>query len=293
MTSLDHQETALELVEAAGPGPFETRRVYRRPDGSVFVWESRDHRKHLSAARRARRAKLRVLFRRSVWNPGHLNWWIGIVFALGSALFMLGSLLILVPELAERWSVSETGINAVFFIGSIPFTTAAYLQLFQAANAGHFGSGGRTAPGRTVRFGWRPHDIGWLSCALQFAGTVLFNFNTFDAMLPHLTWLEQDLAIWVPNMAGSILFIASAHLAIVETGHSYMPWRPQSLSWWVTLANYLGCIGFMISAIYAVALPAPAAFDAVTISVLFTLIGAAGFLIGSLLMLPETAIAGE
>lgn len=293
MTSATRKKEALELVEATGPAPFETRRVFRRPDGSLFTWESRDHRKNLDAARRRRRAKLRVLLRRSAWNPGQLNWWIGVVFALGAALFVLGSLLVLVPDLATRWTIDQTGVNAVFFIGSIPFTTAAYLQLFQAANADQIGPDGSTVRQRTVLFGWRPHDIGWWSCALQFAGTILFNFNTFDAMLPHLTWLEQDFLIWAPNIAGSILFIASAHLAIVETGHSHMPWRPQSLSWWVTLANYLGSIGFMISAIYAIALPAPAAFDAVTISVLFTLVGAIGFLIGSLLMLPETAIAGE
>jgi hypothetical protein len=49
-------------------------------------------------------------------------------------------------------------------------------------------------------FGWSPRDIGWLSCALQFIGTLLFNVNTFDAMLPDLSWLSKTwpsgLQIW-------------------------------------------------------------------------------------------------
>jgi hypothetical protein len=51
--------------------------------------------------------------------------------------------------------------------------------------------------------------------------------------------------------------------------------------------NLLGCIGFMISAVFAIALPGTPNIEAVTISVLFTLLGAIGFLAGSLLMLPE------
>ncbi|MDH3915225.1 MAG: hypothetical protein OES37_03625 [Chromatiales bacterium] len=293
MTSGSRHDRRLDLVEATGPRPFRTRRVYRRQDGSRHVWESRHHRKNLPGAEPTRLAGLGGLLLRGAWNPGALNWWIGTVFALGSSLFMLGCLLILVPGLAEQWSYSEHQVNMVFFAGSIPFTTAAYLQLFQAANAGDFPSHGQGGSRKAVPFGWRPKDIGWLSCALQFMGTILFNFNTFDALLPGLDWVEEDLVIWVPNFAGSVLFLGSGHLAFAEAGHAHFSWQPKNLSWWVTFINLLGCIGFMISAVFAVVLPTPPVFDAVTISVFFTLLGATGFLVGSLLMLPETAATGE
>lgn len=45
----------------------------------------------------------------------------------------------------------------------------------------------------------------------------------------------------------------------------------------------------MIPAVFAFVPPAPFVFDALTISVIFTLLGAVGFLAGSQLMLPETA----
>ena len=141
--------------------------------------------------------------------------------------------------------------------------------------------------GRRLRFGWRPHDVGWLSCVLQFAGTILFNFNTFDALLPGLDWLQQDLAIWVPDIAGSALFLASGYLAFIETCHAHFAWRPHDISWWITFANLLGCVAFMISAVFAFVPPQPSASDAATLATLFTYFGAVGFLIGSLLMLPE------
>ncbi len=172
--------------------------------------------------------------------------------------------------------------------GSIPFTIAAYLQLFQAANAGEFPANPSAAGRQQKLFGWRPHNIGWLSCALQFAGTILFNFNTFDAMIPALDWFQQDLLIWVPNIVGSVLFLASGYLAFIEACHTHWAWVPKSISWWVVFANLLGCVGFMTSAVFAIALPGTPNVEAITVSVLFTLLGAVGFLVGSLLMLPET-----
>ena len=281
-----HGDPSAELVEASGPWPFTTRQTFRLPDSSRTVWRSRHHRKHLHRWRAGKLEAVGARLLRALWMPWELNWWIGVVFAVGAALFLLGSLLILVPALAE---VEADVANAVFFAGSIPFTTAAYLQLYQAANAGDFVPLGQAKPRGRVLFGWFPRRIGWLSCALQFPGTLLFNVNTFDAMIPGLNWLQQDLEIWVPNILGSVLFLISGYLAFVETCHAHFAWKPASLSWWVTLANLLGCVAFMISAVFAFVPPEPFAFDAVTISVAFTLLGAIGFLVGSLLMLPETA----
>lgn len=218
-----------------------------------------------------------------------MSWWIGVVFAVGSSLFMLGSALSLSPGLVRSLSVDTDAINAIFFAGSVPFTTAAYLQLFQAANAGGLSPREPPASRQVVLLGWRPRDIGWLSCALQFAGTLLFNLNTFDAMRSDLSWVQRDLEIWIPDFAGSVLFLLSGYLALAETCHAYWAWKPGSLSWWVTFINLFGCAAFMGSALFAFVPPRPASFDAATISLAFTLLGALGFLIGSLLMLPETA----
>lgn len=277
---------APKLVASSGPWPFITRREFRHADESLGVWLSRGHRKGLVPGPGSDQNHKVLSW---LWAPGELNWWISTVFALGAFLFAAGCILSLTPSLAQWCKLDSAGVNAVFFAGSIPFTVAAYLQLFQAANAppDHFAHA--HAPLRRQFLGWRPRDIGWLSCALQFPGTVLFNFNTFDAMIPGLNWWQQELEIWVPNIIGSILFFASGYLAFVETCHRHLAWKSGELSWWVTFMNLLGCIGFLMAAVFAVVLPGAANETWITLSVVFTLAGAICFLVGSLLMLPESA----
>jgi len=278
------------LVDEAGAWPFVSCRHYRHADGSIEARHSRHLRKHFQREPLWREGFVALLT--CWWMPRELNWWIGVVFALGAALFILGSLLFLIPEMAVLWSVSEARANGIFFLGSIPFTVAAYLQLFQAANAESLAGQQPRQQKKAYRFfGWRPGEVGWLSCALQFLGTLLFNINTFDALHPPLTWLQQDLAIWVPNVLGSLLFLSSGYLAFIEICHAHWAWRPGHISWWIGLINLLGCIAFMCAAIFALVLPQAPAFDAVTLSLIFTLLGAASFLLGALLLLPETAAA--
>ena len=308
MTDADPTQTERppEIVDAQGPWPFVTGRVFR-VDGIEQLWSSRHHRKRLlvraekgsglfsrNGPQRASQKRVLTPFQYPcLWMPQHLNWWIGIIFALGSLLFAVASVLSLRPAVAQAWSLDATQINAIFFMGSIPFTIAAYLQLFQAANAGEFRPDSTPLTSPLKLLGWRPHDIGWLSCALQFIGTILFNFNTFDAMLPTLTWFQQDLLIWAPNIIGSILFLASGYLAFTETCHNWWAWKPGSISWWVVLINLLGCVGFMISALLAIVLPGTPNIEVVHMSIFFTLLGAICFFVGSLLMLPEMAVGEE
>ena len=280
-------------VQSTGPWPFVTRHGVWRNGRAYLVRRSRNHRKglieqELREAMHSGRALLR-----SLWTPSHLNWWIGVVFALGAALFITGCVLVLVPSIAREWSLGGNTVNAVFFAGSIPFSTAAYLQLFQAANADGFVAH-EVPTARSIRiFGWRPGEIGWLSCALQFAGTLLFNFNTFDAMIPGLNWFQQDLVVWIPNLIGSVLFLLSGYLAFIETCHAHWAWKPGSLSWWITFINLLGCVAFMASALFAFVPTDPHGFDGALTATAFTLIGGVCFLVGSLLLLPETGLAGS
>jgi len=291
-TGAGGRDTSRELIEASGLGPFITRRVFLHSDGSRRVWRSRHHRKGLPSPEiDALRAGGSLLLR-SLWMPRALNWWIGVIFAIGSFLFGMGSVLWLLPGLDGASGAGAA--NLAYFCGSIPFTTAAYLQLYQAANAGEFaGASEEVSRGaRRVLFGWAPLNIGWLSCALQFVGTVFFNASTLAPLVPGLDWLQQDVWVWAPDVAGSILFLASGYLAFGETCHSFWKWEPDSLSWWVTFTNLIGCLAFMASAVFAFVPQHPFAFDAAGVSVVFTLIGAIGFFVGSVLLLPET-LAGH
>lgn len=274
-----------ELVEERGAWPFASYRLYRATDRSTVAWHSRTHRKDLPAAEARLEGNLVAWLLAALVNANRLNWWIAVGFAVGACLFILGSVLTLAPGL--DW-LSPIAVGAIFFAGSIPFTTAAFLQLFQAANAEgqHPGSPPQFRPRALLR--WHAGSIGWLSCALQFVGTILFNFNTLDAMWPSSDWRFQDLAVWTPNVLGSALFLASGYLAFAEVCHGYGALRLSSVSWWATVLNLLGCVAFMLSALYAFIPPDGASNDALELSVAYTLIGGIGFLLGSLLMLLET-----
>ncbi|MFN3148756.1 hypothetical protein [Bremerella sp.] len=282
---MDPVEEAKEMptcIEESGPFPFKTHRVFRHPDGKLEEWHSRHRRKRLFPHGRLGMRLLASLISRGIWLPQELNWWIGVLFAVGALFFCGASTLCLL-------NVALPQANVIYFLGSIPFTIAAYLQLYQAANSEPLPSISDALVGRQVYVGWKPHDIGWLSCGSQFVGTILFNFNTFDAMLPSLTWLQQDVLVWIPNFIGSVLFLVSGYLAFIEVGHAYWTWKPKDLSWVVTFTNLLGCSGFMISAVLSLSLPGQLAPLRLAISVAFTLQGAICFFGGAILMLLEAS----
>lgn len=286
---------AWQRERSDGAGPFVSRVLYRLPDGELYRWTSRRHRKGLAMQRvRTDSRWLREGLGLPLWTwaPRRLGWWIALLFMVGSACFALASLGGVAPTSAlGGWFRSATIANATFFAGSIFFTSAAYLQLLEAANADRQAalSRGDDAPERFRWFAWQPSGIGWLSAAIQLAGTILFNFNTLDAMLPGLDWLQQDLLIWTPDMLGSVCFLVSSWLALLEVCHRYWSWQPRSLSWWIVCINLLGSIAFMVSAVWAVSGPAPASpFDLWLVS-LATCVGAICFLVGAYLLVPEIA----
>lgn len=283
MPQENHQLKEYKMVKKEGPWPFITRIHYHHPQLAPLIWKSRDHRKGFLVDSCPTCSFLKVL-----WKPQDLNWWIGLIFAFGASFFMLGSLLCLFPSLAEYSSLDSSEINAIFFMGSIPFTTAAYLQLFQTANAGQFTLSG-FQKAKTQIFGWKPKDIGWLSSTLQFCGTLLFNLNTFKGISPPEDWIQQDLWIWIPDVFGSIFFLISGYLAFIEVGHKHGAFHLKDLSWWITFINLLGCIAFMISAIYAFIPQENLKENHIILSLIFTLIGAFCFWLGAFLMIPENA----
>ncbi|MCH2177630.1 MAG: hypothetical protein MK106_02400 [Mariniblastus sp.] len=274
-------------IEEIGPWPFITKRIFEASDKKRTLWSSRHHRKHLQVSidNQTIVAPFRALS--LLWMPWKMNWWIGIGFTIGSFLFALASVLSLLVISIHIFNFAPRNIMLMFFTGSLFFTGAAYLQLFQAANAVDILHVDPPSEQRRRFFGWRPKDIGWLSSMLQFAGTLWFNINTFDAMFPSLNWLQQDVLIWLPNFIGSILFLLSGHAAFAETCHKRWGLEPHNLSWWVVFFNLIGCFAFLVASLFAIVLPFPMDAWVANLSMVFTLLGALGFLAGSLLLLPE------
>ena len=214
-------------------------------------------------------------------KPVRLNAAIAWLFIIGSALFVLGS----VPAYVN--AVGSTVDSITYFVGSIFFTAASFSQLVQAQTPAmtevDADSQYRPAPVRVKA--WLPHDRNWLAAITQFPGTLFFNISTFAALLHNLTVKQQDRRIWRPDFYGSTLFLVASVFAILAIGR-FLSFRPRSLPWWIAWLTMIGSILFMASALASFVLPMTGEFINSEISLAGTLLGAACFLLGAILMFP-------
>lgn len=281
-------------------GYFVTLLVENLPDGRQRISHARWHRKGLPPIELDSEGSL-LSGRpdghpwRQLWAPARLAWWVAILFIIGSACFALGGFATTWPHLAPQLLTQDSTAGVIFFVGSLFFTAAAWLQLEEAINGDladvDASAGGARAKWRWLA--WKPHSAGYSAGLFQFAGTLLFNINTADAMLSQLTWWQEEFGIWAPDIIGSTFFLLSSYLAVVDVSHRAWSWQPRQLSWWIVMINLLGSIAFMVSAIASWYLPSSG--DALWAwgASLYTLLGALCFFTASYLMIPEQAGAGR
>jgi hypothetical protein len=293
MAGGETRRTADSVIQDRGPGPFVTHRLGRHPEGGYLVASSRRHRKGLrphrvpDAESADRPPPVHAAAFRHLWAPKRLAWWVAVLFAIGSALFMVGGLGATWPQSVPASLRDASVLNRVFVVGAIFFTSAAWLQWLEALNGDVAEALGDGAQSRWRWFGWRPRNLGYLASAIQLVGTVMFNFNTIDATLTGLSWKGEDVLVWIPNTVGCICFLVASYLAYAEVSHGAASFAPRSVSWWVTVVNLLGSVAFQLSALYSFAGPGPAAAGALFRAGFYTAAGGLCFLVGSYLMIPE------
>jgi hypothetical protein len=255
-------------VRHRGFGPFVTLVESGRPGERLERWESRRHRKQAGP------------FGSTWWAPQTRGWWIGILFAIGSVLFALGA----VPGFASTVGITADAVT--FFIGSLFFTTAGFLQYREVVDSGPDGP----------PMGWRrvvafsPDRIDWWASVIQLVGTLYFNFSTGNAMRIDLSATAARQHVWRPDALGSACFLVASALAWFEVSHGWGSWQPDSLTWWIPFANLVGSVAFGVSAVAAYVVPATGELLDVELSNLGTFVGAICFLVGAVLLLPERTL---
>jgi len=193
-------------------------------------------------------------------KPRRASWWIGVLFAVGSACFVVAPF----PGFVEL--VGSTVDGLVFFVGSIFFTAAATLQFLDSGPL-------------------EPRRIDWWSCSVQVVGTLFFNVSTFRALQAGLDTTEYNRLVWRPDALGSICFLVSGCLAYVEVC-GWRPRRPRrSPEWWIAAVNLAGCVFFGISAIAGHIVPATGSARDLAAANSTTVLGALCFLAGAILVL--------
>ena len=167
-----------------------------------------------------------------------INYWVAVCFMIGASLFSIPGFL--PTSLAPYY-------NYIYFCGSIFFTTAAYLQLIESINKDITNPElFKTQHCHWVRAAWRPKNLGYLSSAVQFAGTLMFNVNCFDALVL-TTPIGMNIGIWTPGMIGSICFLVSCLFAWMEIFRDPNVESFITVPWWIVWVNIAGSIAFQIS----------------------------------------------
>ncbi len=202
-----------------------------------------------------------------------------ILFAIGSICFALGSF----PAFTEV--VGSTTDNLTFFIGSVFFTIAAFLQYCEVATTrAHLNGSERHRVHLLFRV--QRHRIDWWAAVVQLVGTLWFNRTTLSALVVGLGASVRHHPIWRPDALGSVCFLVSSWLSWAEECHGPGAWRPADVSWWITLLNLLGSVAFGVSAVASYVTPT-GQLVSLALTNLGTFVGALCFLAGSVLLLPE------
>ena len=177
---------------------------------------------------------------------------------------------------------------ATFFVGSLFFTSAAFLQYREAVDA-------LPAVGDTRRrsfWVWAPRNLGWLAGAVQLAGTLWFNWSTGNALRDNLGAALTDQRVWRPDALGSVAFLVASGVALRDARRDVIPGRRKPRTWKIGVINLAGSVAFGISAVAAFVVPSSGEVWNAGLANLGTLVGALCFLTGAILLLgPETTDA--
>jgi hypothetical protein len=183
-----------------------------------------------------------------------------LLFAGGSTCFVVASL----PGFVQLAGSGVAGV--VYFVGSIQFTSAATIQWLLTI---------------------RRIGLDWWASAIQFAGTLLFNLNTYDAMQDGLDAESYNRLVWTPDVLGSICFLVASYVTCVGVSGSLTARPRRTRDSLIATLNLLGSVAFGIAAIAAYWVPTSGSVVDLAAANSFTALGGLCFLAGALLLLPR------
>jgi len=266
-------------------GGFVTRVAWHLADGSSVHWTSRPARRRGQVEVRDPDGVTTTVVRPAPATATRLaraNAVAGVAFIVGGSLFAVG------PLMAELGVGGVRGVDTVYLVGGLFFSTGGYASVVQASNAPtDIDERGTLSRAAWTWWAWRPRQIGWLSVAVLFAGTLFFGVSLVAAFASNLTARQSDGWIWLPDMLGCVCFLVSGHLALLEVCHGRIGVRPRDLGWWVVAVNQLGSVLFFLAGVAAFVRPATSTEINLGLVDWGTFAGAVCFVVGGALQLGE------
>lgn len=285
----------LRRFDTAEAASFE--HVFRHAEEGIELhWNARNHRKrrshplHTADAAAVVPAPYRLLAVQ--WQS--LSWWVAAVFTIGSLIWLVNGLAIVLPLTEAPMLKTEVPIWSAVVGGGI-FLIGGYLSWLEVLNAPRFvrllridgllHSQAVHAEDHHFRwFGLRPPTWGyWLNLAQLLGATIFFLPCVVGAFLATHPAINAFDWYWLPQMIGAIWFIVAAWMAMREVQPTVLRPAWGKLGWWSGLFNLLGAVGFFLCAWFGF----KSGFENPMLSSLSTFLGSVCFLIASYLMLLE------
>jgi hypothetical protein len=218
------------------------------------------------------------------WRPHDVVWWTGAGFGVGALCFA-------VAAIASQWaSAPRPAIGVTFFVGSLFFTGAAYLQLWEVVHvergAIHTRERQRLRPES-----WEPHRIDWVAALIQLVGTLFFNVSCFAGMRHGLDVKETNLRVWTPDAFGSVCFLIASEAAFARVCGRWFCLRGRSPMWRIAALNLAGSVAFGVAAVASLVEPSSSEPVSAAVENAGTALGALLFLAGALVLIAESGVA--
>jgi hypothetical protein len=180
-------------------------------------------------------------------------------------LFMVGSFCFAVASLPFMADFDNRVAGLIYFVGSIFFTAAG---------------------AETLRYAEPSDRLDLVASAVQLAGTIMFNLNTYAALFEGLDRHSQRGLVWLPDAVGSVCFLVASGLAVVAVRRARTAGggdrRGSEIAW----LNLLGSIFFMVSALASVVLKTGEELN-LEAATWLTLAGAVCFFAAAYLLVPR------
>lgn len=177
---------------------------------------------------------------------------------VGSACFAIASL----PFMAD---FDNRVAGVIYFVGSI-FFTAAGAETFRYVEAGN--------------------RLDLVASAVQLAGTIMFNLNTYAALFDGLDRHSQNSLVWLPDAVGSVCFLVASWLAVVVVRRARASGSGDRRAGEIAWLNMGGSIFFMVSALASVVVKTGEQLN-LEAATWFTFAGAVCFFVAAYLMVPR------
>ncbi len=259
-------------------GWFTTGVTWDLPDGMSARWASRRARRRgLVELRDASGAVIGNLLAEPVTarRLARINLVAAVSFVLGGSLFALGAFL------AQTGNDASRNIDLVYLVGGFFFSLGGYASVLQAGNAPtEIDEEGSLSAARWRWWDLRPHNLGWLSAAVLFVGTLLFAVSLVAAFGENLTVRQENTWIWIPDMLGCVCFLLSGHLALLEVCQGRIGVRVHEIGWWIVFVNQVGSVLFFLAGLAAYTQPATSTAVDLGVANWGTFLGAVCFVIG-------------